>query len=365
MKYAAPILASLLLETSAGTAAAPVRVKELVTVEGVRDNQLIGYGLVVGLNGTGDKRQTVFSAQTLANLLDRMGVQVAPAALLVRNTAAVLVTANLPPFAQPGARLDVTVAAIGDCSNLQGGLLVLTPLKGADSQVYAVAQGSVVTGGFSAGRAGSSTTTNHPTVGRTVNGAIIERAAPSLLPSSTLRLQLRRADFTTAARLAEAVNKRFGAGCSKAENSGMVSVKIPDEFKDRVVDLMAAVESLSLDADRIARIVIQERTGTIVLGKEVRIRPVAILHGTLSVEIQTHLEVSQPPPLSSGKTAITPQVNVDAKEEKARALTLKEGATVEDLTKALTSIGATPRDIIAILQNLQSAGALDAEIEVL
>jgi len=357
--------ATLVIVAATLVGAAPIRVKELVTLEGVRDNQLIGYGLVVGLRGTGDKRTTVFSAQTLANMLDRMGVQVNPTALLVYNTAAVMVTANLPPFAQPGARMDVTVGAIGDALNLQGGLLVLTPLRGADGQVYAVAQGSVVTGGFVAGRGGNTTSTNHPTAGRIMNGAIVERAAPSVLPVGSLRLQLRRADFTTAARLAEAVNRKFGSPLAKAENSALVSVHIPDQYKDRVVDLMAEVEGLTLDVDRIVRIVIQERTGTVVLGKEVRIRPVAILHGALSVEIQTHLEVSQPNPLSKGETAVTPQVGVAVKEEKAHAVTLKEGATVEDLVKALTAIGSTPRDIIAILQNLQSAGALDAEIEVL
>jgi flagellar P-ring protein FlgI len=344
---------------------APVRVKELVTLEGVRENQLIGYGLVVGLAGTGDKRQTVFSAQTLANVLDRMGVQVNPNALLVRNTAAVLVTANLPPFAQPGTRLDVTVAAIGDSANLQGGLLVMTPLKGADGQTYAVAQGSVVTGGFSAGRGGSSTMLNHPTAGRIMNGALIERNSPSQLSATSLRLQLRRADFTTASSLAQAVNRKFGPGTARPENSALVSIQVPEPYKDRVVDLIAGVEALTLDVDRTARIVVQERTGTIVMGKEVRIRPVAIMHGGLNIEIQTRLEVSQPNALSKGETATTPQTTVAVKEEKARSLTLKEGATVEDLARALISVGSTPRDIIAILQNLQSAGALDAEIEVL
>ena len=355
----------VLLLIAIGLSAATVRVKELVTLEGVRENQLVGYGIVVGLNGTGDKRQTVFSTQTLANLLDRMGVQVAPGALLVRNTAAVLVTANLPAFGQPGARLDVTVAAIGDCTNLQGGLLILTPLRGADAQVYAVAQGSVVTGGFGAGRGGNTTTVNHPTAGRIMNGAIIERAAPSSLPTGNLRLQLRRADFTTAARLAEVLNTRFGPGVASAESSAVVLVQVPESYRNRVVDLVAGVEALPVDIDRIARIVIHERTGTIVLGKDVKIRPVSVLHGSLSVEVQTRLDVSQPLPYSKGSTTVTPQTNVAAKEDKASSLTLKEGATVEDLAKALVAIGGTPRDIIAVLQNLQSAGALDAEIEVL
>ena len=348
--------------------ASPSRLKELVSLEGVRENQLVGYGLVVGLNGTGDKRQTFFSAQTLANLLDRMGVQVAPTALLVRNMAAVVVTANLPAFAQPGVKLDVNVAAIGDSTNLQGGLLVMTPLKAADGGVYAVAQGSVVTGGFVAGRGGNSLTVNHPTAGRIMNGAIIERAAPSVLSTGILRLQLRRADFTTANRVAEAINKKFGPSenpPARAESSGVVVVTPPAAYSGKVVQFVGEMESLLVDSDGTLKVVVNERTGTIVLGKQVRIRPVAILHGSLAVEIRTTLDVSQPAPFSDGKTTVVPQVSGSAKEEAARSLTLKDGSTVEDLVKALTAIGSTPRDVIAILQNLQAAGALEADVEVM
>lgn len=343
-----------------------VRVKELAAVEGVRDNQLLGYGLVVGLNGTGDKRQTFFSAQTLTNLLERMGVQVNPMAILVRNTAAVMVTANLPPFAQSGTRIDVNVAAIGDASNLQGGLLVLTPLRAADGRVFAVAQGSVVTGGFVAsGGAGNSMTVNHPTAGRVINGAIVERDAPSVMPSEVLRLQLHHADFTTASRMAEAINQRFGAAVARCENAASLHLTVPQNFTGKTVQFLAAVEAVTLEADRRARIVINERTGTIALGKEVRIRPVAILHGNLSVEVQTSFEVSQPNPLAKGETTVVPEVNVGVREESARHVLLKDGATVEELAKALTAIGSTARDVIVVLQNLKAAGAIDADLEVI
>jgi flagellar P-ring protein FlgI len=357
-------LAILLMAASLLPAA---RLKDLVTIEGVRDNQLIGYGLVVGLAGTGDRRQTMFSAQSLTNMLERMGVSVPPTAIRVNNTAAVMVTATLPPFAQPGSRLDVTAAAIGDCSNLQGGILVLTSLRGADGQVYAVAQGPVMTGGFVAGKSGNSQTVNHPTVGRAPAGAIVERAAPSVAPKGVVRLQLRQSDFTTTARIVEAVNKSFQVDKdpARAENSGVVAVAVPSDYSARTVEFVSALENLTVDADRPARVVINERTGTIVLGKDVRVAPVAILHGNLSVEIQTTVNVSQPGPLAQGTTQATPQTTTAAREEKARNVILKQGATVEELVRALAAIGSTPRDVIAILQNLRSAGALEAEVEVI
>jgi flagellar P-ring protein precursor FlgI len=340
------------------------RLKDLVAIEGVRENQLIGYGLVVGLAGTGDRRQTLFSAQSLTNLLQRMGVTVSPAAIRVTNTAAVLVTATLPAFAQPGGRIDTTVAAIGDAGNLQGGILVLTSLRGADGQVYAVAQGPVVTGGFSTARSGSGQTVNHPTVGRTPGGATVERPAPSVAPRDNVRLQLRQSDFTTSTRIVESIHKRF-AGAARANSAGLVTVAIPPEYASRPTEFVAELENLAVDADRPARVVINERTGTIVLGKEVRIQPVAILHGNLNVEIQTTFNVSQPAPLSQGSTQVVPQTTVSAKEEKARNVILKQGATIEELVRALAAIGSTPRDVIAILQNLRTAGALEAEIEVI
>jgi flagellar P-ring protein precursor FlgI len=376
MKLACLFLAALFssplgLHAVAPGAANPssgTRIKEIVSLEGVRDNQLVGFGLVVGLAGTGDKLQTVFSAQALTNILQRMGVTVSPTAILVHNMAAVMVTATLPPFAQPGTRIDVTAAAIGDASNLQGGLLLLTPLKGTDTQVYAMAQGSVLTGGFVAGRGGSSTTVNHPTVGRLPDGAIVEKGPPTIAPTTSLKLQLNQADFTTAARITEAVNTHFsgdGEKIAHAESAGAVTVTVPKSFENRPVEFVAELEALTVESDRRQKVVINEKTGTIVLGKDVRLSPVAILHGSLSVEIRTQLEVSQPAPLGQGTTTVTPQVAVAVKDEKAKNLTLQKGATIEDLVRALQSIGSVPRDIIAILQSMRTAGALDADIEVI
>jgi flagellar P-ring protein precursor FlgI len=363
------ILIAVVIAALLGPAQAwATRLKDLVSIEGVRENQLIGYGIVVGLAGTGDRRQTLFSAQSLANILSRMGISVPATAIRVNNTAAVMVTATLPAFAQPGMRIDSTAAAIGDCSNLQGGILVLTSLRGADGQVYAVAQGPVVTGGFATGRGGATQTVNHPTVGRSPSGAIVERVAPSLTPRDVVRLQLRQSDFTTSARIVEAVNKRFASPpmSARSENAGLVSVTIPPEYISRTTEFIAELESLSVEADRPARVVINERTGTIVLGKDVHISPVGILHGNLSVEVQTTFAVSQPGPLSpQGTTVVVPQTTVATKEEKARSVVLKQGATVEELVRALSAIGSTPRDVIAILQSLRSAGALEAEVEVI
>ena len=349
-------------------AAPAARLKDLVTLEGVRDNQLIGYGLVVGLAGTGDRRQTVFSTQSLTNMLERLGVSVSPSAIRVNTVAAVMVTATLPAFARPGSRLDVTASSIGDASNLQGGLLVITPLKGVDGQAYAVAQGPVVTGGFVAGRGGASQAVNHPTVGRVPNGATVERPAPSRSPDTQVRLQLRNSDFTTSARIAEAINGRFAAGTTpvaKAENAGLVSVLVPAEFTGRPTEFIAQLEALGVQVDRAARVVVNERTGTIVMGKDVRISPVAILQGNLTVEIQTSFAVSQPAALATGTTEVVPQVGVSAKEEKTRNVVLKQGATVEELVRALNAIGATARDVVAILQSLRAAGALEGELEVI
>ena len=332
-----------------------VRLKDLVSIEGVRSNQLLGYGLVVGLAGTGDRQQTVFPAQSLTNMLQQMGVSVNPALITVKNTAAVMVTATLPPFAQPGMTIDATVAAMGDAANLQGGLLVLTTLRGINGQVYATAQGQVVTGGFVAGRSQSVQTVNHPTVGRIPNGASVEKAAPSLPLGNIVRLQLRDADFTTSARIAEAVNRRFVAPApiAHADNSALVSVALPGEYLKQSTEFIAELEKLTVEPD-------------IVLGKDVRIAPVAVLHGNLSVVIQTTFDVSQPAPFSrTGTTEVIPQTSVAVKDEKARNVVLKQGATVEELVKALAAIGSTTRDVIAILENLRAAGALDAQLEVI
>jgi flagellar P-ring protein precursor FlgI len=357
-----PIAVALLL--SGAVPARAARLKDLASIEGVRDNHLIGYGLVVGLAGKGDTQQTVFSVQSLTNMLERMGVTVSPTNIQVRNTAAVMVTAMLPPFARPGMKVDVLVSAIGDARTLQGGTLIISPLRSLDGQVYATAQGSVVTGGF------ASKVVNHPTAGRIPEGAIVERPAPSVEPVESMRWMLHRADFTTAGRVAEQINQQFaakgGGPIASAENSGTVQVKIPAEYKGHTSVFIAEMEGIKVEADVAARVVVNERTGTIVIGGAVSISPVAILQGSLSVEIQTHLLVSQPNALSQGGTTkVVPDVTVNATEQKAKSIDLEKGATVEQLAKALLAIGATPRDIIAILQNLRAAGALDAEVEVI
>lgn len=366
------ILVFSLLLTLAGSSARasdnPVRLKELASLEGVRDNQLLGYGLVVGLHGTGDRQQTLFSAQSVADLLQRMGLTVNPLLIQVKNTAAVMVTGLLPPYAQPGSKIDVTVAAMGDAQSLQGGILLMTGLRGPDNQVYAVAQGAAVLGGYSvsaaAGGANASQTVNHPTVGRVPEGAIVERAPPTLKISNTVRLLLHEADFTTAARVAAAVNQKF-SGAASAESAGVIAVNLPAEFQKTPTEFVAQLESLTVESDRRNRIVVNERTGTIVMGQDVHIAPVAIMQGDLTVEVQTTLNVTQPAAFGAGTTAVTPQVDVSAQEQKARDIMLKQGATVEELVRALSAIGSTPRDIIAILQNLKSAGALDADLEVI
>jgi len=348
--------------------AAATRLKELATLEGVRDNQLMGYGLVVGLKGTGDRTQTLFSAQSVANLLERMGITVNPASIQVKNTAAVMVTAILPPYAQIGSKIDVTIAAMGDSQSLQGGILLMTGLRGPDGKVYAVAQGAAVLGGYAisgaAGGAGASQVVNHPTVGRIPDGAIVEVPPPTAKIGSSVRLQLRQADFTTAARVAEVINQKFSSAAS-AESAGVVAVNLPPEFQKTPTEFVAAIEALTVDTDRLPRIIINERTGTIVMGKDVRIAPVSVMQGNLTVAVQTVLNVAQPNALGGGTTQVTPQVEVEAKEERARDILLKEGATVEELVRALSAIGSTPRDIIAIMQSMKSAGALDADLEVI
>jgi flagellar P-ring protein precursor FlgI len=350
------IIACLILVSQLSGAS---RLKDLVSIEGVRDNQLVGYGVVVGLSKTGDKQTTLFSAQSLANMLERMGVSVSPTAIRVTNTAAVMVTATLPPFAQPGTKIDVTAASIGDATNLQGGLLLETSMRGANGLVYAVAQGPVVTGGFVAGRGGNNQTVNHPTVGRVPGGATVEKIAPSVEPTTFVNLQLRYADFATAAHIAEAINKSFGVPkpIAHAANPALIAVTTPPEWKDRMTEFIAALEELKIEVDVPAKIVVNERTGTIVMGKEVRIAP---------VEIQTRFQVSQPGPLSpGGKTEVVPDKRLAAKEETVKNVVLKDGATIEELVRALTAVGSSARDIIAILQNLRAAGALDAELEVI
>lgn len=363
-----PVLAFLLV--AASLVQADTRIKDLADIEGVRENQLIGYGLVVGLAGSGDRFQTQFTIQTIRNLLDRMGLNVPQAFLRVTNTAAVMVTSTLPAFSQPGNKIDVTVAAMGDATNLHGGVLLMTPLRGVDGQVYALSQGPVITGGFTAGRPslGSFSALNHPNTGRVPSGGLVERPAPSVMPEREVRLQLRSADFANASRIAAAINEKFRTGeelVAIASNPGVVTVTAPAESPGGAAAFVAELQALRIETDRVARIVVNERTGTVVVGSEVRIAPIAIMHGSLSVEIQTRFDVSQPSPFGQGTTQVVPEVEVNVREEKARHVALGKEATVEDLVRALNAIGVTARDIISILQSLKAAGALEAELEVI
>ncbi len=345
----------------------PVRVKDLADIEGVRSNQLIGYGLVVGLNRTGDKvQQNLYTSQTLQNLLQRMGISTTTTGLKPENIATVLVTATLPPFIRQGSKLDVTVSSIGDARSLQGGTLVLTPLKGIDGQVYAVAQGSVSIGGISAGTQGNSVEINHPTVGRVPNGANVERVVPTVLAANNqLTLVLRNEDFSTASRLNEVINAKFGSGTAKALDGRNIDVTLPAKYSENHVGFIAELETLRLTPDNIAKIVINERTGTIIIGSEVRISKVAISQGGVTVRVGTQYDVAQPSPLSvGGETAVVPVTTVDVKEKKAESVILKDGATVDEVVRGLRTVGVSARDIISILQAIKSAGAMNAELEM-
>lgn len=343
-----------------------IRIRDLATVEGVRENPLIGYGMVVGLNGTGDRRQTVFTTQTLASILQRMGAQIPASSVRVNNVAAVFVTASLPPFARPGTQVDITVSSIGDAKSIDGGLLLLTPLYGADGQVYAAAQGPVAVGGYSAGGTGNTKQVNHPTVGRIPAGGRIERALTfSFDHLSALNLLLREPDFSTAAEISSAINREFGREIATARDGGRIEVSATAAGPVNLTTVMARIENLTVPVHRRARVVVNERTGTVVMGKDVRLGAVSILHGGFSVQVTTEYQVSQPQPLSQGKTEVVGQQEVQAKDMNARRVEIGEGASVEDLVNGLQNIGATARDVISILQAIKAAGALDAELEVI
>lgn len=346
-----------------------VRVKDVARVHGVRDNALFGYGLVVGLNGTGDKpRSSPFTPQAIANMLQRLGIAVPPERLEAKNVAAVMVTAKLPPFARAGMLLDVTVSSLGDATTLQGGTLLLTPLQGPDGRVYAVAQGPVSLGGFAAAAAGGDTVQkNHPTVGRIPNGAVVEREAPAALDPERLLLTLHQPDFTTAVRLAEAVNRAGGAPVARAVDPTTVLVAVPPEERGRLTEFIARIEGARLAVDAPARVVINERTGTVIMGSHLRIATVAISHGGLTIQIREERQVSQPPPLAprGSQTVVVPRSDVQATEQGGRLAVVPEGASIGDVVRGLNALGVSPRDLIAILQAIKQAGALAAELEIM
>jgi len=343
-----------------------IKVRDLTSVEGVRENPLIGYGMVVGLTRTGDSQQTVFTTQTLANIMQRMGAQIPAATARVSNVAAVFVTASLPAFARPGTQVDVTVSSIGDAKSLEGGLLLLTPLYGADGQVYAAAQGPIAVGGYAVGGAGASKQMNHPTTGRIPAGGRVERSLAfdfnQLTPVSLL---LREPDFSTAGGISDAINREFGHAVSSARDGGRVEVDPGATGVANLTAVLARIENLVVNVQRRARVVVNERTGTIVMGKDVRLGAVSILHGGFSVQISTEYSVSQPAPLSSGKTEVVGETELKTKESAAKRLEIGEGASIDDLVGGLQRMGATARDVISILQAIKAAGALDADLEVI
>jgi flagellar P-ring protein precursor FlgI len=359
--------ALLALALSSMSAGATSRIKDLANIEGVRQNQLIGYGLVVGLNGTGDTLNNIpFTKQSLQAMLERMGVNIRGATIRTGNVAAVMVTGNLPAFGTQGTRMDVTVSALGDAKNLQGGTLLVTPLLGADGNVYAVAQGSLAISGFQAEGEAAKITRGVPTVGRIANGAIIEREiefALNRLPN--VRLALRNADFTTAKRIAAAVNDFLGVKTAEPIDPSTVQLAIPAEFKGNVVAFLTEIEQLQVEPDLAAKIVIDERSGIIVMGRDVRVATVAVAQGNLTVTISESPQVSQPNPLSRGRTVVTPRTGVSVSEDGKKFAVVKDGVSLQQLVDGLNGLGIGPRDLIGILQAIKAAGAIQADIEVM
>jgi flagellar P-ring protein precursor FlgI len=343
-----------------------VMLRDVTQVEGVRDNQLVGYGLVIGLTRTGDTQQTYFTVQTLANSLSRMGVQIAPGVVVVKNVAAVFVSATLPPFARPGTKIDVTVSSVGDAKSLAGGVLLLTGLRAVNGMVYAEAQGALVIGGYSEGANGSSKSVNHMTVGRIAEGGVVERdAAVDLSRFKTVSLLLQNPDFTEAGDVADVINKDFGKTVATALDSRRIDVDVAASGVASVPGLIARVQNLSIHFRPPAKVIVNERTGTIVMGGDVRLSPVSVIHGSLTIDIQTTHVVVQPAPMSSGKTETVTETKTTVTDAPAQSIELQEGANVDELIRGLHAIGATSRDVISILQAIKAAGGLQADLEVI
>jgi flagellar P-ring protein precursor FlgI len=359
-------LALLLLGAGMGLEAVDVRIKDIASFEGVRDNQLIGYGIIVGLEGTGDTTQNRFTFQSMTNMLDKMGLKLDPTAFQMRNTAAVAVTAVLPPFARVGSKIDVTVSSIGSAKSIQGGILLITPLKAADGNVYSVAQGPVSIGGYNITQGGTGgIRKNHSTVGRIPNGALVEREVPFNFSSQRYFTHvMHQSDFTTTTRVLNSINKSFG-DVAAAVDSRTIKIMIPEKYTRQKVLMASMLENLVVSPDTIAKVVVNERTGTIVFGENVKISKVALAHGNITVSIKTGYDVSQPAPLSEGETVITEETTTEVAEEEARFAVIEHTPKISDVVKTLNSLGATPRDIIAILQAMKSAGALQAELEII
>ncbi|MDY0225573.1 MAG: flagellar basal body P-ring protein FlgI [Desulfomicrobium apsheronum] len=345
--------------------AGAVRLKDIASFGGVRSNDLVGYGLVVGLPGTGDKSSSQFTIQSMANMLENMGVKVDRAALKPKNVAAVMVTVKMPASSRPGSRLDATVSSVGDASSLLGGVLLMTPLKGIDGSIYALCQGSLAVGGFSAGGDAATATKNITTVGRIPGGAVVERSVPfSFNEQKDITIQLGVEDFSTAKQVADSLNKAIGGQYAHAQDASSIRLGIPPQYQGNIVALMASLENLEVQPDSRAKVVVDEKTGTVVLGSNVTLSRVAVSHGNLNVVVSEQPQVSQPGAFSPGQTAITPSTEIGVREEQRR-LVLMAGASIQELVDGLNAIGATPRDLISILRTMKSAGALHADLEVL
>ena len=366
----AAVLSILLLAMPRDAAA--VRIKDVARVEGVRTNQLIGYGLVVGLDRTGDTQRSAFTVQSLTAMLSRLGIRIDPKQLLLRNSAAVMVTATLPALAQPGTPINVVVSSIGDARSLVGGMLLLTPLRGVDGKTYAMSQGSVQVSGYGAsGSSGSRVQRGHLNAGRVPGGAIVERTVPiQLSEGGTLTLQLDRPDFSTARKMVASINGAAAglggaADMARLVDGGRIKIVVPEQFADSPAEFIAQIEVLSVEPDVVARVVINGRSGTIVLGEQVRIATVAISHGSLTIEVTETPTVSQPAPLSAGTTATTTTSQITVAEQRGTVRMVPAGAALADVVAALNALGATPRDLVDILQAIEAAGALHAHLEVI
>jgi flagellar P-ring protein precursor FlgI len=362
---AAVLVLTGLLSAALVAPALAVRLKDIASFSGMRTNELVGYGLVVGLTGTGDGTSSAFTIRSMVNMLDKMGVQVDPGKIKPKNVAAVMVTAKMPASSRPGSNLDVAVSSLGDAKSLLGGVLLLTPLKGVDGQVYALAQGPLTIGGFTASGEAATAQKNISTVGRIPNGAVVERGVPFKFNSQeSMTVSLNEADFTTVMQVVNRINSNLGGGYARAQDASTIELSVPDKFRGNMVPLMASLENMDVSPDARAKVVVDEKTGTVVVGSEVRLSRVAVAHGNLQIVISENPQVSQPGPFSQGKTVVTPQTNVAVHEQNNR-LMLVEGATLQELVDGLNAIGATPRDLISIIRTLKSAGALHADLEVI
>jgi len=343
------------------------RVKDIAGIKGARPNQLIGYGLVVGLNTSGDDDKTEFTFQSLTNMMQRMGIVVDKGKVDIDNVAGVMVTATLHPFAKVGTRIDVVVSSMGNAKDLQGGTLLLTPLSAPDGNVYAVAQGPISIGGFAAGgAAGGGVQKNHPTVGYIPGGAIVEKELPlHLLEKQTISLNLNNPDFTTCLRLNEVINKGLGEDIAQPIDAGTVEIKVPLKSQENLVEFISLIENLEIAPDTIAKVVLNERTGTVIMGENVRISTVAVSHGNLSIIIKERERVSQPLPFSEGETVVTPETEVVVGEESRRLIVVPEGVNIREVVRGLNAIGVSPRDLISILQAIRASGALQAELVII